>query len=560
MSTDRPWIEQAQARGWLPENWGVGPGDAEPSPLLIALVLLGALACSVPLLIFLGFGLGNVLSETAAGYVVGALSMGAAMLCLRRTRHIFAICLAIVWWGLGATIMLWRWMDDTDGGAGAMLAAGVFLVVSLLGSAALTRALWVNRLIGFVLVPALFAVLLLSLQTVGAHDEWWVTWWPLGLMCLTVIWAWWSWREEKFLGQPDAGRLAALADGFAIGILANALFLSVFPALFLGFVGNVWGDGSTTWIDGVSRSVAVIITLASGFALVRRWRSGRPHMGSAVQHSDTLLALSFVVMAAASWFSPALGMVALVAAVAAATSRWRLVIAAAVVALALLSNFYYSLAWPLVTKALGLAVMGGALALGVFVLQWGPRSRKHSKEATAPRSKRQLGWILVGGVLALGLANADVWRKEQVIAHGQRILVPLAPVDPRSLMQGDYMQLRFSIPPKMLETLNESASYRLSKHAVVIARLNTRAEAELVRLDGSGETLAEGEIRLPLRQLKGDWVLVTDAYFFAEGQGARFEQARFGEFRVLSDGRALLVGLADQEGRGIASWEPTPKN
>jgi uncharacterized membrane-anchored protein len=40
---------------------------------------------------------------------------------------------------------------------------------------------------------------------------------------------------------------------------------------------------------------------------------------------------------------------------------------------------------------------------------------------------------------------------------------------------------------------------------------------------------------------------VTDAWFFPEGDGARWSGARFGEFRLLPDGRALLVGMADRE-------------
>ena len=43
----------------------------------------------------------------------------------------------------------------------------------------------------------------------------------------------------------------------------------------------------------------------------------------------------------------------------------------------------------------------------------------------------------------------------------------------------------------------------------------------------------------------GDWVVVTDAWYFKEGEAERWEAARFGEFRVLPDGRALLVGMAD---------------
>ena len=35
---------------------------------------------------------------------------------------------------------------------------------------------------------------------------------------------------------------------------------------------------------------------------------------------------------------------------------------------------------------------------------------------------------------------------ERYIADGQPVFVELAPVDPRSLMQGDYMQLNFRLP------------------------------------------------------------------------------------------------------------------
>ncbi|WP_431777984.1 hypothetical protein [Ottowia caeni] len=53
MSTQPEWLRRAQSQGWLSDAWKP-VGDAEPSPLLAALVLLGALGCSVPLLGFLG--------------------------------------------------------------------------------------------------------------------------------------------------------------------------------------------------------------------------------------------------------------------------------------------------------------------------------------------------------------------------------------------------------------------------------------------------------------------------------------------------------------------------
>ena len=90
----------------------------------------------------------------------------------------------------------------------------------------------------------------------------------------------------------------------------------------------------------------------------------------------------------------------------------------------------------------------------------------------------------------------------------------------------------------------------------MVATLDARGVASVQRVARAGEPLAPGERLLPLKRLKGDWVLVTDAFYFPEGQGAPFAQARFGEFRALPDGRALLVGLADEHLQPIA---PAPR-
>ena len=58
-----------------------------------------------------------------------------------------------------------------------------------------------------------------------------------------------------------------------------------------------------------------------------------------------------------------------------------------------------------------------------------------------------------------------------------------------------------------------------------------------------GTPLAADELRIELTPKDGRWILVSDAWFFAEGEAARWEKAKFGEFRVDADGRALLVGL-----------------
>ena len=158
--------------------------------------------------------------------------------------------------------------------------------------------------------------------------------------------------------------------------------------------------------------------------------------------------------------------------------------------------------------------------------------------------------ILSGVILTLLLANGAIWQKENLIANGIKVFVPLAPVDPRSLMQGDYMRLNFAaINDTTLPLLGDLGGQR--PHMVV--KRDARGVAGVVRLHLAGEALATDEMLLELTPKDGRWVVVTDAWFFKEGEAALWQTAKFGEFRVLPDGRALLVSMADANLKAIES-------
>jgi uncharacterized membrane-anchored protein len=141
------------------------------------------------------------------------------------------------------------------------------------------------------------------------------------------------------------------------------------------------------------------------------------------------------------------------------------------------------------------------------------------------------------------VAQGAIRAKEGLIAHGRPVYVPLAPVDPRSLMQGDYMRLNFSLPDAAART---DMGLLRGQRPHVVARLDARGVATLPRLHQPGEALGADELRIELSPKNGQWTLVTDAWFFREGEAERWQRARFGEFRVGADGRALLVGLSDE--------------
>ena len=136
--------------------------------------------------------------------------------------------------------------------------------------------------------------------------------------------------------------------------------------------------------------------------------------------------------------------------------------------------------------------------------------------------------LVVATLLVLGVGNTGIVAKERIKTHGERIFLTLAPVDPRSLMQGDYMALRFALADQIQPVESGSAALLVDSRGV--ATLNPDASAPGLR------------IRYRVRNER-IW-LGTNAYFFEEGTAQRYAGATFGEFRVDRDtGEAVLVAL-----------------
>lgn len=148
--------------------------------------------------------------------------------------------------------------------------------------------------------------------------------------------------------------------------------------------------------------------------------------------------------------------------------------------------------------------------------------------------------------LVLAVVNWSIWGKERHLAQGEAVFLELAPVDPRSLMQGDYMALNFDIANHIREALYQRRVAEDESHAAdgyVIVRLDDRGVAHFQRLGASDEALEADERRLRYRLRNGRVRFATDAFFFQEGHAERYEPARYGQFRVNDRGEPLLVSL-----------------
>ena len=204
--------------------------------------------------------------------------------------------------------------------------------------------------------------------------------------------------------------------------------------------------------------------------------------------------------------------------------------------------FYYWLGWPLVDKAKLMLVAGVLLGVFAWISGMIHKPARLALPFVEPR-RSAIPLIVAGAAVILGLAGHSVRSKEQILSSGRQVIMPLAPVDPRSLMQGDYMALRFVMPSDR----EMGFAPEPGKVLYAVLALDERGVGKVVRTADGYPTVAANEAVILLRPKNGRWIISTDAWFFKEGTGKKWEAARFGVFKVGPDGTALLVNLIDQD-------------
>lgn len=157
------------------------------------------------------------------------------------------------------------------------------------------------------------------------------------------------------------------------------------------------------------------------------------------------------------------------------------------------------------------------------------------------------GIMLVAVAAVLVFVNVVIMQRETLLTHGKVVMLELTPVDPRSLMQGDYMALRF----KAADDAYRSPAFR-HRDGRLIVLVDGRGVGSFERFE-DGRAPAPNEVPLHYRVRDDRIKLATNAYFFQEGHAQDYAHARYGEFRVDPDGEMILTGLRDADSRMLGS-------
>jgi len=148
---------------------------------------------------------------------------------------------------------------------------------------------------------------------------------------------------------------------------------------------------------------------------------------------------------------------------------------------------------------------------------------------------------ILAGLAVLLVVNLGIWGRERLLTEGEVVLLRLSPVDPRSLMQGDYMRLNFEVADEAFPRVPR----RDFADGRIVVALDANGVATFRRFD-DGRALGPDERALRYRVRAGRPRFATDAFFFEEGRAKAFEKAAYGEFRVDRDGEMILTGLRDE--------------
>ena len=173
--------------------------------------------------------------------------------------------------------------------------------------------------------------------------------------------------------------------------------------------------------------------------------------------------------------------------------------------------------------------------------------------------------IALGALLVLGGVNYSIWHKERIKRDGEIVFIDLTPVDPRSLMQGDYMTLNFRLAQEIERSLpavtnldnvprqpSTTANERPRNGEVRTASITLDGK-RIASLAAAGASAGAGagasNTRTIAYRMRNDRVwLGTNAFFFEEGRAEQYAKARYGEFRLdAASGEAVLVGLRNSE-------------
>lgn len=141
-------------------------------------------------------------------------------------------------------------------------------------------------------------------------------------------------------------------------------------------------------------------------------------------------------------------------------------------------------------------------------------------------------------VLLCGALAVSAWMTYRVRALSYTFYLETAPVDPRALLMGDYMQLRYAFE-------NKAENKEAKLCAVQETRERKAGELQEITQAGVLTLNAAGTECVVIPYEYGRY-RVPHQFFFQEGTGQKYQNARYAAVKKIGKNTLSVVGLADE--------------
>lgn len=210
---------------------------------------------------------------------------------------------------------------------------------------------------------------------------------------------------------------------------------------------------------------------------------------------------------------------------------------------------YYDLFWTLLHKSITLALLGILAIIITYFFAYRAHARvpeEQGKQSNLFQKSPILIAILIA--LQLGYVGYHVAASEVLLANGTSVKLNIEPVDPRSMLQGDYVTLSYGISTPSQAIKNELESQNSLVRIKAVLRPDENGVYMLDRLYEHGERLADKEVLI--NGTVSGWGRIyygIETFFVAEGTGIETEQnAKYAYIKVNTKGDALLERLSKE--------------
>lgn len=170
---------------------------------------------------------------------------------------------------------------------------------------------------------------------------------------------------------------------------------------------------------------------------------------------------------------------------------------------------------------------------------------------------------LVIAMLSIVFFIGLILKNEQNLKHSDSVYVRLAPVDPRSLIQGDYMVLNYDLsfwglPEQNNQTDIPTSDIVIQNKPKFIAYVALDAQRRVVKTSFDPRLLEmypTSSHRLMLKNPSNRLSALypaSNSFLFAEGLAECYQEAQYAEFKVDERGSAILASLRGEDLKDLA--------